>query len=243
MPKKMGRPQKITTEEKIAIINQYYVSRTGETSEAICTHGIYQKLAAFSKELGYQLESYDFSRNDAVRAYIAKFSNPTAEAGSSPTLPTYVPLDIVALLNKSQQNIEATLKDRETYFRTLHMQAAQALESNRLFAQKIRHLENDLESSRKKCHMLETKNNDLTHKLRVAETDVAYLKRVIRKDVEPERAQTFLQSLTSRDAVIQATQQSVMSSIDSLTQEDRQMHRDAEKEVDIVKLNSLLQLI
>ena len=91
--------------------------------------------------------------------------------------------------------------------------------------------------------MLETKNNDLTHKLRVTETDVGYLKRIIRKDVEPERAQVFLQSLTSRDAVIQVTQKSVMSSIDSLTQEDRQMHRDAEKEADIANLNNLLMLI
>lgn len=243
MSKKMGRPQKTTTEEKIAIINQYYVSRKGESSEAICTHGIYQKLAAFSRELGYQLEAYDFSRNDAVRAYIAKFSNPMTEAGSSPTLPTYVPLDIIALLNKRQQNIEATLKDRETYFQTLHMQAAQALESNRLFAQKIRHLQSELESTREKCHMLETKNDDLIHKLRVAETDVGYLKRIVRKDVEPERAHFFLQSLTSRDAVIQAAQKSVMSSIDSLTQEDRQMRRDAEKEADIENINSLLTLL
>lgn len=123
------------------------------------------------------------------------------------------------------------------------MQAAQALESNRLFAEKIHHLQNELESSREKCHMLETKNNDLTHKLRVTETDVSYLKRVIRKDVEPERAQVFLQSLTSRDAVSQAAQKSVMSSIDSLTQEDRQMRREAEKETGMADLSSLLTLL
>lgn len=243
MQKKMGRPKKITAEEKVALINRYYISHTGENAKAIGSHGIYQKLATFAKELGYQLEAYDFSRDESARAYIAKLSNPTVENVSSSTLPTYIPLDIIALLNKSQQNIEATLKDRETYFQMLHMQAAQALESNRLFAQKIRHLQSELESTREKCHMLETKNDDLTHKLRVAETDVGYLKRVIRKDVEPERAHLFLQSLTSRDAVIQATQKSVMSSIDSLTQEDRQMRRDAEKEADIENLNSLLTLL
>lgn len=243
MQKKMGRPKKITEEEKIAIINRYYISRAGENAQVISSHGIYQKLAAFSKELGYRLEAYDFSRDEITRAYITKFANPTVETPSSPTLPTYVPLDIISLLNKSQQNIEATLTDRETYFQKLHMQAAQALESNRLFAQKIRHLQSELESSREEYHLLETKNNELTHKLRIAETDVAYLKRVIRKDVEPERAHLFLQSLTSRDAVIQATQKSVMSSIDSLTQEDRQIRKDAEKEADIANLNSLFQLI
>lgn len=243
MSKKMGRPPKISTEEKIAIINRYYISRTGEHPDAIGAHGIYQKLATFAKELGYHLEAYDFSRDETTRTYIAKFSTPTVESISSPTLPTYIPLDIITVLNKSQQNIEATLTDRETYYRTLHMQAAQALESNRLFAEKIHHLQNELECSRKKCQMLETQNNDLTHKLRVTETDVSYLKRIIRKDVEPERAHLFLQSLTSRDAVIQAAQKSVMSSIDSLTQEDRRMRKEAEKETDISDLNSLLQLI
>lgn len=243
MQKKMGRPKKITAEEKLAIINQYYISRTGENAEAIGTHGIYQKLALFAKELGYQLEAYDFSRDETARAYIAKVANPTTETVSRSILPTYVPLDIIALLNKSQKNIEKTLADRETYFQTLHMQAAQAIESNRLFAQKTHHLQKELESSQEKCHMLETKNNELTHKLRVSETDVAYLKRVIRKDVEPERAHLFLQSLTSRDAVIQTAQKSIMSSIDSLTQEDRQMHRDAEKEVDTANFDSLLTLL
>lgn len=243
MQKKMGRPKKVTTEEKIAIINRYYISRSGENAAAFGTHGVYQKLASFAKELGYQLEAYDFSRDETTRAYIAKFANPTTAAVSSPALPTYVPLDIIALFNKSQQNIEATLTDRETYFQTLHMQAAQALESNRLFSEKIRNLQKELESSRENCQMLESKNNDLTHKLRVAETDVAYLKRIIRKDVEPERAQVFLQSLTSRDAVIHAVQKSVMSSIDSLTQEDRRMRKEAEKETDIADLDSLLQLI
>lgn len=152
-------------------------------------------------------------------------------------------MDIVALLNKSQQNIEATLKDRETYFRTLHMQAAQALESNRLFAQKIHHLQKELESSQAKCHLLETKNSELTHDLRVTRTDIAYLKRIIRKNIEPERAQAFLQSLTSRDAVIQVVQKSVMSSMDSLTQEDRQMRREAKKETGMADLSSLLTLL
>ena len=70
---------------------------------------------------------------------------------------------------------------------------------------------------------------------------VAYLSRVIRKEVEPERAQRFLEGLSSRDVIVQIVEQSVTSNISKLIADDRKMQAAAQAEIDMLDINNLLK--
>ena len=111
MAKKTGRPSKITKDEKLAILDRYYITNAAETPAIISNHGIYRKLANFAKSIGYSLEPYDFSRDEDVREHIAKLATPAMEQKESQGILTYVPLDITALMNRSQWAIEEVLQE------------------------------------------------------------------------------------------------------------------------------------
>lgn len=243
MAKKTGRPSKITKEEKLAILDRYYITNAAETPAVIGNHGIYRKLADFAKSMGYSLEPYDFSRDEDVRAHIAKLAVPTMEQNESQGIPTYVPLDITALMNRRQEAIEEVLLERERYFKALHMGASRAIENNAMLSKRVQYLLAKITAiKREKCEM-EKATKALAEKLRNAEKDVAYLKRVIRKDVEPERAHQFFQGLTTQEAVIRTVQKSVMTNLDILCSDDRNIHAEAKKDVDKSNLSNLLSLI
>lgn len=243
MAKKTGRPSKITKDEKLAILDRYYITNAAETPAIIGNHGIYRKLADFAKSIGYSLEPYDFSRDEDVRAHIAKLTTPAMEQKESQGILTYVPLDITALMNRSQRAIEEVLQERERYFKALHMGASRTIENNTMLTKRVQYLQAKITAMEKeKCEQEEI-NNILTERLRNTEKNVAYLKRVIRKDVEPERAYQFFQGLTTQEAVIQTVQKSVMTSLDTLCSEDRKTHAEAEKDVDKLDLRNLLSLI
>lgn len=245
---KMGRPQKVSIAEKLEIVNRYYLSSSGDGITAMQTHGLYSRLSAYAKSLDYPLEPYDFSRDKAVRAHIRDLATSAVasqkqKTEQSPVLPTFVPLDIPALMSRSRDFVAETLSERERYFEGLHINASHAIESyNQLFELHLS-MKKELESSQAKCATLEKRNNELIAHVRNTEKDIAYLKRVIRKDVEPEKAHQYLQGLTSCEEVVRAARYSVMSSIDALTRADRNMHVEAENEVDKTDLGNLLRVV
>lgn len=243
MAKKTGRPQKVSKEEKLAIVEQYYVCHAGENSSVLAGHGLYSRLAEFAKTLGYQLAPYDFSRDGDIKNHIAKLCSCTEPAESCEALPVYEPLDITALMNRSQARIRSILQEREMYYRSLHVSAAQAIESRTLLLKKVNRLQTERKAAEEKQQLQESENKNLLRRLNEAEKKVAYLTRIIRKNVEPERAQQFLAGMTSSDEVLRKVHKTVFSSMDSLSKEDRQMKADAADEIDRSSLDSLLSLV
>lgn len=59
--------------------------------------------------------------------------------------------------------------------------------------------------------------------------------------MEPERAQRFLEGMTSQEAVVDAVESSVAKKINTLVRDDRQLKGEAQAEVDILDLNSLFR--
>ena len=112
MTKKMGRPPKASSDEKIALVNQYYISQSGEDASAIGHHGIYRKLSDFAKTIGFNLEPHDFSRDKVVVAHIIALSSTTSESTtSSQAIPTCEPLDITVLMVNSKNTIGGPAPD------------------------------------------------------------------------------------------------------------------------------------
>ena len=239
MDRKMGRPKKATSNEKIAIVNRYYIEESGEDASAFNAHGIYAKLSKYAKSIGVNLEAHDFSRDVAVQKYIKSISFSAQEDGSSISVPTYQPLDITALLSGSHKELAKTLSDRERYFESLHQRSAKAIENYALLAQKCEHLQAEVAAAKERCAQLEEEKQELRQSLISAKKDVAYLRRIIKRDVEPERAHQFLQGLTSPEAIADVVGKSVVNSINVLGKDDQKLWSEADKEINSANLLKL----
>ena len=242
MTPKTGRPKKATTEEKIAIVNRYYISNTDGSALQIRSHGIFRKLADFSRTCNFPLEPHDFSRDKGVRDYIDHLASTSQrEVQESKAVPAYEPLDITALMTTGRSNIEKTLRDREAYFESLHIRSSRAIENYSLISQKCTRLQAEVETTKSENDALKEENAVLAKKLRDALKDIVYLKRIIRRDVEPDRAQQFFASMTTQEIAVQQAKDSVMNNINILTREDRKMRTEADNEIDMLDLNSLFK--
>lgn len=242
MERRTGRPQKATTEQKIAIVNQYFITNTEGDGAELRMHGIFRKLSEYAKARNCSLEPHDFSRDDTVRRHIERLADTSRqEIRNIAGIPTYEPLDITALMMSGRESIERTLRDREAYFETLHIRAAKAIENYALVSQQSVQYREEAAKAKKNNAELKDQVDKLTTELRQAMKDVAYLKRIIRRDVEPERAQQFLENLGSQEDIMEKTATSVMSTINALTQEDRQMQTEAQDEIDLMDLTRLFK--
>ena len=109
--KTLGRPRKISVEEKLAIVTQYYLTH----EESLRDHGIFSRLSIYAKSLGYSLEARDFSRDPAVRDLLDKLISQLQkkkfyhdEKKTEISQPSYIPLDIPALINRDRKTIAAS---------------------------------------------------------------------------------------------------------------------------------------
>lgn len=242
MSQHMGRPRKVPTEEKLAIVDRYYIMTTDESASRFGTHGIFRKLSEYAKSLGCSLEPHDFSRDLAVRERIGSLAAACSQDAHIQTgVPTYEPLDIAALMMTGRENIEKTLKDREAYFQDLHLRAAKAIEHYASLSQLSTQYQSEVTALKNQNSELCAQIDTLSAELKEARKAVGYMKRIIRKNVEPERAQNLLATLTSRDVIIQHAESSVMNSIHVLAKEDLKMRNEAQAESETLELSSLLR--
>ena len=237
--KKMGRPKKVPTEEMLAIVNRYAVEMS-DVGPSFSAHGIYRKLSDYAKSLGYPLEPHDFSRCKEVLAYIKALDVGEKDTGAATlNVPAFEPLDIPTLINSSKKRIEEAMRSRESYFESLHLKASRAIESYITLAKKVEHLQAQVKSLERKNDSLVTDKDSLQAALKQKEVDVAYLTRIIRKNVEPELAQQYFLSLHSEENRKQIVGNAVTSSLLELSREDRQIRAKAEQEVADLSLLSL----
>lgn len=227
MNKQIGRPKKATTELKLQLVDHYLVSVGAEDERLLQQHGIYAKLASFAKEKGYMLEAHDFSRDSKVRNHLQSIAG-VAEMDSSDGIPVYEPLDIPYLINKPRTEIESTLKNREAYFQGLYRRAATALKryeiiakSNRLLKEQLGQLQQQYDDLKEQCQSVE--------KLaREEKKENEYLRRHIKKELTPERAEAFFKSLSNQETAIQVAVQTATLPMEKLTEDDRKLRREAE---------------
>lgn len=240
MKKQLGRPHKVSTNEKIAIVERYYIENSTGGEKLLGSHGVYRRLSEYAKSLGSPLEWYDFSRDSEVRKHIKSIVEMCAQGTTNySTVLTYEPLDVIALMMSGREHILQTIKDRENYYLELHKKAARAIEQYSLVAKQATQYKEELERLREQKADIETQLDLAIEELRSAKKDIAYLKRIVRKEVEPKCAQQFLSGLTSREQAVNAAETFVIKSINSLVAEDKQLQAEAQEEVDMMDLNSL----
>lgn len=96
-----------------------------------------------------------------------------------------------------------------------------------------------MKSLERKNDSLVADKDSLKAELKKRDVDVAYLTRIIRKNVEPELAQQYFLSLHPEENRKQIAGNAVSSSLLELSREDRQIRAKAEQEVADLSLLSL----
>lgn len=242
MKRRTGRPPKASKDEKIAIVDRFYIENSTDRDSLLGSHGVYRRLSEYAKSLSIPLEAYDFSRDSEVCKHIEKLVRMSAqESSDSSAVLTYEPLDVVALMMTGQEHIQKTIKERESYFLAIHKKAARAIEQYSLVAQQAAQYKAEVEELRRQKAALQEQVEQMVEELRSTKTDVAYLKRIIRKKVEPDCAQQFLAGLKSNEMVIQNVEPFVMKNMKELTSNDKRLQKEAQEEIDIMDLNNLFK--
>lgn len=241
MAKQMGRPLKATSEQKIAIVDRFYITNPDDSTTLLSSHGVYRRLSDYAKSLGYSLEPHDFSRDEKVRSHINQLiESSVTQENTLTVVPTYEPLDITALMMSSKAHIEQILRAREDYYLKLHLKAARAIESYSLVSQQSNQYKAEITAEKSKNAELRANLDELSSNFLQAKKDVAYLKRFIKNNVEPENAQRFLTELAQSN-VAQKVMPFVMSDLRTLTATDKRFQKESQAEIDILDLNSLFE--
>lgn len=238
MNKKTGRPKKVPTEVKMQIVDLYLVSEGVEDERVMQQHGIYSKLADFAKEKGYVLEPHDFSRDADIKRYLQSLiSGGIKETHES--FPAYEPLDVAYVVSKPRNELGILLNAREEYFQGLYRRAVAVIERFDGLAARNRLLEKEVEQTREQLDEINAQYLQAKTALRDKTKENEYLRRFIKKELTPERADRFFKSLISQEDALDIAEKSASTPIKELTHEDRKLHREAENAVSI---NSVIQL-
>ena len=192
---KVGRPSKLSYEDKINVITRYAVKTGGEFLNALTSYGVFSRLAAYAVELGYEnVHSYDFSNDKNIRAYLDDYigaERKREEMNKGIGDLAYVPLDIGTLVvMRDKAELRNRLELREQYVKNLYFSAATAIENFRPLEMRntelVREnidLSKQVENLTKELEMLSRELRAAKHREKEAKMANAGLKRKI-KDQE-----------------------------------------------------------
>lgn len=228
MHKKMGRPKKVSTELKLQIIDHFLITECAEDGRVVQQHGIYSKLAIFAKGKGYNLEPHDFSRDTKVKAYLQRLAN-TEVSENLEGFPVYEPLDIAYVVNKPRSELSEILKGREVYFQDLYRRAVAAIDRFDSVAASNRILLEQTEKWKQQAGELTDRYQCIEKAFREVEKENEYLRRFIKKELTPERADIFFKSLLTQEQVMDLAIKTATLPIRELTRDDSNLFREAEK--------------
>lgn len=185
---KNGRPPKASFEEKKAIVDSFFVVHTN----AAHVSGIYTRIAEYAQKNKYDLQSYDFSKDEQIRQYIAQKAANAQKPMMSNLVSVYEPLDVDYALTLRGSRLATLLRQREEYYAQLYNQAVAALESHSAMAGEINKLKAELDKAR----VIEKEQNELKQTLSKCMEENRQLRQKIRNEIEPEKADAYFKSLS-----------------------------------------------
>lgn len=191
---KNGRPPKASFEEKKAIVDSFFVVHTN----AAHVSGIYTRIAEYAQKNKFDLQSYDFSKDEQIRQYIAQKVANAQKPMISNLVSVYEPLDVDYALTLRGSRLATLLRQREEYYAQLYNQAVAALESHSAMAGEINKLKAELDKAR----VIEKEQNELKQTLSKCMEENRQLRQKIRNEIEPEKADAYFKSLSNPSVAI-----------------------------------------
>lgn len=181
---KLGRPAKMSLNEKKMILHRFMNFPGSESYSASHLHGIYSKLANFARQSGYATaESYDFANDQAFKDYLNEYLLAAQERSRSQrnTEFGFETLDIGSVLRLSERELRDVLQQREDYFKNLYSSAINAYENyntleneNRALKEESQHLIQEIAGYTAKIDSLEHDILMLKQDVRSAKEAAAY---------------------------------------------------------------------
>jgi len=186
----MSRPRKMTTEQMIAVVDSYYLTRAeGNAKLMKCS-----LIAAYAVKLGYQAEGYDFTRNMEVREHIERMKVFAEVQGEETNVTTYKSLDVAGFLRNNRGNIQLSkaLTELDAYWKKVSEYAALTAKKNQTLMKTQSEYESILKAEiteREKLNEEKSEISRLNNKL-VAEN--RYLRKMLRTYLYPAVANEIL---------------------------------------------------
>lgn len=205
---KNGRPPKASFEEKKAIVDSFFVVHTN----AAHVSGIYTRIAEYAQKNKYDLQSYDFSKDEQIRQYISQKVANAQKPMMSNLVCTYEPLDIDYALTLRGSRLATLLRQRESYYAQLYNQAVAALESHSAMASEINKLKVELDKAR----VVEKEQNELKQALSKCMAENTQLRQKIRNEIEPAKADDYFKSLSNPSVAINMVRNTLQTNIQKI---------------------------
>lgn len=232
-----GRPKKESFIRKKGIVERYLVEKCDNNRKMLTEHGIFQRLAEYAQSLGKELKAYDFSNDSEIRAYISALAlNEPSVCSSEAGLPVFVPLDLITVKNANPEKQERMLRNREDYYRKIHELASKSLVERELLEKQLQDKDRLIQELRTKLAESDSMIQNVKREAKEAQTQNQDLRRLIRRTIEPERADELIQLVTTREGAIDYSRQYILKPIENSSSAKSSLpSRDFQKHLDNVR--------
>lgn len=211
----MSRPRKMTTEQMIAVVDSYYLTRAeGNEKRMKCS-----LIAAYAAELGYCAEGYDFTRNMEVREHIERMKVFAEVQGEETSVTTYKSLDIAGFIRNNRGNIQLSkaLNELDAYWKKVSEYAALTAKKNQTLMKAKNEYESTIKAEVEAREKLNTDKSELSTLNNKLISENRYLRRMLRTYLYPAVADEIL----LRENVLKETDtQATESAVEDMTEFD-----------------------
>lgn len=186
----MGRPKKTSSEEMVALLEEYYESGgCGEPS------GLkFSRLEAFAAGKGMNTKAYDFKRDERVRQRIRELEQEHELAMEQQAQTAYKTLDIEGFLKKCKtaDDIVAALREMDAYWKKTCDHASSLLARDKQFMAEKSGYEKKISDLEKALLQEQKDSAEAVEKSRKLERENAYLRKMLRTCLYPSLANELL---------------------------------------------------
>jgi len=190
----MARPRKMTTEQMIAVVDSYYLTRAEDNEKRLkCS-----LIAAYAVDLGYEAQGYDFARNMEVREYIERmkcFAEVQAEEHTEDVIArAYKNLDVAGFLRSNRGNIQLAqaLTELDAYWKRIYEHSEMTAAQNKALMKEKSGYESALKEAVMTGETLKSENAELSGKNNKLIAENRYLRKMLRTYLYPAVANEIL---------------------------------------------------
>lgn len=192
----MGRPTKMSCDEKRKIVDAYFLTHREETNR----HGIYARIANYARSAcqNDNIYPHDFSKDVKVRDHIERKGAEAWKETDKGILLAYMPMDIDRLQSMGRAQLVGYLRERDAYYATVYDRAARAIEAGEKSERRISKLREEskqLKADLDKAKASQVGEERLQIALKNAKQEIETLKRHIRRKMEPEEADAYYRTI------------------------------------------------
>lgn len=186
----MGRPKKISSQELVALTDEYFEAECYGDPRRLK----FSKIGAFARNKGIDVADYDFKRDESVRRRINELAALTDMAKEEERATAYRTLDIEALLKKCRtvDDITAALREMDGYWKKTCDYAQSLIARDQKFMNEKSSMERKIRSLEEEIKLLTESAKVTQIKVNAVSRENVYLRRMLKTYLYPSLANELL---------------------------------------------------